>query len=88
MAYSGEQFNPELVQLFVKHVPLYPSGLTVKLNTGQVGIVCDVNLGFVGRPVVRILYHDNMQAVEEAYDMDLSKPDYLHKAVAQVLGYD
>ena len=56
MAYSGELFDPEFVRLFTKLVPLYPTGVMVKLNTGEEGIIADAKPGFIGRPVVRICY--------------------------------
>ena len=89
ISYRGHQFNPKLVELFIRQVPLYPSGLAVKLNTGEVGIVSSPNLGgCVGRPVVRICYDENLKAVEKPYDMDLSNGNHQDKAIAQVMGYD
>ena len=52
MASSGDQFSPELVESFVRHVPAYPAGLTVQLNTGEKGIISNPNRGFVARPIV------------------------------------
>ena len=54
LAYSSELFDPELAQLFTRVVPLYPTGTTVRLSTGEAGIVSDANLGHIGRPVVRL----------------------------------
>ena len=87
MAYSGEQFNPELVEFFVRQVPCYPTGLTVKLNTKEVGIISDANLGFIGRPTVRIIYDENQGKVSKPYDVDLSNIAYQHKLVIEVLDY-
>ena len=72
MAYSGDQFNPKLVEIFVKQVPCYPTGLNVKLNTGEVGIVSNANIGLIGRPVVRICYDENLKKQKQPYDIDLS----------------
>ena len=72
MAFSAEWFDPEMVQLFVRQVPLYPSGLMVRLNTKEVGIVSDANVGHIGRPVVRICQDIHGQEIDRPYDVDLS----------------
>ena len=87
MAYAGEQFNPELAELFCRHVPRYPTGLTVKLNTKEIGIVSNANLGFVGRPTVRIVYDEDRGRVSKPYDVDLSKAEYQHKLIADLIDY-
>ena len=88
MAYAGEQFNPEMADLFVRQVPCYSSGLTVRLNTKEVGIVSDANLGLIGRPTVRIIYDEDRGKVRKPYDLNLSEVQYQHKLIAEVLDYD
>lgn len=88
MAYSGEYFSPELVELFVRRVACYCSGLTVKLNTGEIGIVSDAKLGFVGRPIVRICIDADAVPVKKPYDIDLSKADFQRKLIVEILDYD
>ncbi len=53
---SANSFFPhELVVTFLKHVAAYPTGCTVKLNTGEIGIVVDQNKSLPMRPIVRVL---------------------------------
>lgn len=87
MAYSNELFDPELVQLFARQIPIYPTGVTVKLNTGEMGIVSDANLGHVGRPKVRICYDDEEKVVDEPFDVDLSLDENQDRLVLSVLEY-
>ena len=87
MAYAGEQFNAELVELFVRQVPCYASGLTVKLNTKEIGIVSDANLGFIGRPTVRIIYDEDSGKVSKPYDINLCKVEYQHKLITDIMDY-
>ena len=87
MAYAGEQFNPELAELFCRQVPRYPTGLTVKLNTKEIGIVSNANLGFIGRPTVRIVYDEDRGRVSKPYDIDLSKAEYQHKLITDLIDY-
>jgi HD-GYP domain-containing protein (c-di-GMP phosphodiesterase class II) len=54
-AYSGELFDPALVKVFTKIVPIYPSGTMVKLNDGRIGIVSKSNPECVRRPKLRIV---------------------------------
>jgi len=87
MAFSGEYFNPQLVDAFVRQIPCYPAGLTVELNTKEVGIISDSRCGFIGRPVVRICYRPGEGILEKPYDVDLSKPEFQSKFVVKILDY-
>ena len=87
LAYSGELFEPDLVQLFARQTPLYPSGVTVKLTTGEVCIISNVNLGHIGRPVVRVCYDENEKPVQQPYDIDLSDPERQNQLIEAVLEY-
>ncbi len=87
MAFSGEYFNPEMVDAFVRQIPCYPAGLTVELNTKEVGIISDSKRGLVGRPVVRVCYHPKEGILQQPYDLDLSKPEFQSKFIVKILDY-
>ena len=87
MAYSGELFDPELVQLFTKLVPLYPTGVMVKLNTGESGIITDAKPGLIGRPVIRLCYDKDFKEIDESKDMDLSDSEHQHRLIIEVIEY-
>lgn len=87
MAYSGDLFDPDLVWIFARQVPLYPTGVAVKLNTGAIGIISDGNSGHIGRPVVRICYDSRLQEVSKPYDINLADAQFQHVLVVQVLDY-
>ncbi|MBI4313001.1 MAG: HD domain-containing protein [Chloroflexi bacterium] len=87
MAYGGELFDPKLVQVFSRQIPMYPTGILVKLNTGEVGIVAGSNEGHVARPVVRVIYDAAMNPLCFPYQMDLSSEEYQDRLIAQVIGY-
>jgi len=85
MASAGELFDPELVQVFARRVPVYPSGVMVKLNTRECGIITNVNVGHVGRPVVRVCYDVEGNEVYPAYDIDLSTSEHQFKLITEIL---
>jgi HD-GYP domain-containing protein (c-di-GMP phosphodiesterase class II) len=87
MAYSGELFDPELVHLFTKLVPLYPTGVMVKLNTGESGIITDAKPGLIGRPVIRLCYDKDFKEMDESKDMDLSDSEHQHRLITEVIEY-
>jgi HD-GYP domain-containing protein (c-di-GMP phosphodiesterase class II) len=87
MAYSGEYFSPELVEIFVRRVSCYSTGLMVKLNTGEVAIVSDPKAGFVGRPIVRICFEPQNGMLKKPYDIDLSKAEFQQKLIVEILDY-
>jgi HD-GYP domain-containing protein (c-di-GMP phosphodiesterase class II) len=86
-AYSGELFDPEFVSLFLRNVPFYPKGISVKLNSGEIGIVTDPNVGYIGRTKVRVCYgRDNIEILEP-YDLDLSVPENQNVMISEILDY-
>jgi len=54
MGLAGKMFNLEMVRLFLKNIAAYPTGITVRLNTGEIGVVVDQNPSMPARPVVRV----------------------------------
>jgi hypothetical protein len=88
MAFGGDQFDPDIVELFVRQVPSYPTGLSVQMNTGDTGIVCDAKLGFIARPIVRICYRPVKGLLSQPVNIDLSRPAFQRMLVTKVLEYD
>ena len=54
---TGTEFDPLLLQVFVKMVGVYPIGTLVALNTEELGIVAEINPeeAFVLRPKVKLI---------------------------------
>ena len=73
-----------MVDLFTKIVPLYPTGITVKLNTGETGVVADANAGYLGRPLVRVCSHGGSNVVRKPYDINLISPQHQNQLVVEV----
>lgn len=61
LAHSGVLFDPKLVEIFTKHVAIYPNGSGVLLSNGQRGNVVKQNVGYPSRPFIRMLYEGNAQ---------------------------
>jgi len=71
MGCSDKLFSHDLVVTFLKHIAAYPTGCTVKLNTGEIGIVVDQNKSLPMRPIVRVLLagQDLNQVKAKEYDL-------------------
>ncbi|MBW4083800.1 HD domain-containing phosphohydrolase [Paenibacillus sp. S150] len=52
---SGTLYEQKQLELFRDRVAIYPLGLTVKLSTGESGIVVKIDPAIPHRPVVRVL---------------------------------
>ena len=88
MSGGGTLFDIKLVRAFIERIAVYPLGTTVKLNTGEVGVVSKVEPGFSSRPTVRILYNDNKEKLnlDSIYEIDLmEKPTILIEKVVKYL---
>jgi len=87
VAYSGELFDPDLVKIFTNQLPTYPSGIMVKLNTGEVGIVSNANCGYFSRPKVRLCYDRELRDLEKLEDINLADAEHQRKLITEVMEY-
>lgn len=55
MGGSSIMFNKRIVEIFVRHVPVYPRGMSVELSDGREGIVLENSIENVLRPKIRLL---------------------------------
>jgi HD-GYP domain-containing protein (c-di-GMP phosphodiesterase class II) len=70
---AGTLYDQRLLQLFRDKMAIYPIGVTVKLQTGEIGVVVDINASCPHRPVIRILYNSGGEELSVPYEIDLSK---------------
>jgi len=54
MGLAGVLYPLEMVRVFLKSIAAYPTGVTVRLNTGEIGVVVDQNLSMPARPIIRV----------------------------------
>ncbi len=81
-------FEKRLVRTFVEKIAVYPLGTTVKLTTGEIGVVKEVKPGFSSRPTVRILYdsHGKRLSGDKVYELNLlENPSILIEKVVKTL---
>lgn len=55
IANSGTMFSPELVQIFIQQIAIFPNGTMVKLSDGSIGIIKEQNRHVPLRPIVRVI---------------------------------
>lgn len=54
MAMNGSEFDPKLVEVFLRWVAVYPVGCEVELSDGRTAVVKHNYQGFVLRPIVKV----------------------------------
>lgn len=69
----GKQFQPELVEQFIQTVGLYPTGSLVELNTGEVGVVTEINDMKRLYPTIVLLLDNNKQPYDDFHSVNLSQ---------------
>lgn len=68
---SGTNFSPDVITAFLQTIQIYPENSLVTLNSGESGIVIGYSLPYPTRPIIRILYDANGEAVESEQIIDL-----------------
>ncbi|MCR8636359.1 HD-GYP domain-containing protein [Paenibacillus radicis (ex Xue et al. 2023)] len=79
---AGTLYDMSKVEFFRNKVAIYPVGLSVRLSTGQLGIVSKINPTFKQRPVVRILTNEHGMDLRHPEEIDLSK--HLHIMIFRI----
>ncbi len=67
------EYERKWLELFRKTVAIYPLGTSVSLESGEKGVVVDINIKYPGRPIIRILEDEQGISLSSPYEIDLSK---------------
>jgi len=68
-AMSGTKLDHEVLTHFMRFVSIYPNGISVRLSNHKVGVVVGQHRGLPGRPIVRIISKDDIDADAETIDL-------------------
>lgn len=80
---NSGQFDGEISSVFLNNVVIYPLGSVVRLNTGDIGVVVDMNKSCQTRPIVRLICTKEGNRVASIFEIDLSKSGDVY--IVQVL---
>lgn len=69
---SDTHFCPKILDVFKKHIAVYPSGSGILLSNGQRGNVVKQNSNFPNRPFVRVFY-ENEEELKAPIDYNLAE---------------
>ncbi|MBC7076240.1 MAG: HD-GYP domain-containing protein, partial [Syntrophomonadaceae bacterium] len=70
---SGIYLDANCVDSLIANIAIYPIGSVIELNTGEIGVVVDVNKKAPSKPVVKIILDKNNRKLPQPYEVDLSK---------------
>lgn len=83
MGLAGTLYPLEMVRLFLKNIAAYPTGVTVRLNTGEIGVVVDQNPSMPVRPIVRVFDESEFGSnVVKEYDMVEKRTIFIEEVIA------
>lgn len=83
MGSCGSHFDYEIVQLFLRTIAIYPTGMTVTLSTGETAVVAENNPHHPQRPVIRIIKNERGEDEAFPYDINLMEKEYLTKVIVK-----
>ena len=69
IAHGGTHFEPKMLEKFIKHVAVYPTGSGIRFSNGQRGNVIKQNPAFPSRPHVRITHQDDNPIVPKDFNL-------------------
>jgi len=75
MALAEKRFDHKMVIHFLRSIAVYPTGSSLRLSTGEVGIVIQQNRGLPSRPVVRIIRKERLRRLHDDVDHDIRDVD-------------
>ncbi|HKW86541.1 MAG TPA: HD domain-containing phosphohydrolase [Nitrospiraceae bacterium] len=78
LATEQSSFSRELIKALVEQLSAYPLGTTVRLNTGEVGVVTQLNSRYPLRPVVQVSQTANRVMPNGPRLADLSKTPLMY----------
>jgi len=72
---AGSRYDPDLVQVFISVLGIYPLGTLVRLDTGEVAVVYHSDPEAPRRPLVKVLIAADGTRLRESQILDLGESD-------------
>ncbi len=84
---SGRGFDPDMVLALVRALGVYPVGSVVRLNSGELAIVCAANPQAIRQPRVLVISSPLGAPLTHPSRLDLARPGFLgaRREIAEVL---
>ncbi|QGU00839.1 Metal-dependent phosphohydrolase [Candidatus Syntrophocurvum alkaliphilum] len=70
---KGIYLDEKCVDALISNIAIYPLGSIVQLNTGDYGIVVDINKTTPSKPIIRVVYKNDGLKIANPHEVDLSK---------------
>jgi HD-GYP domain-containing protein (c-di-GMP phosphodiesterase class II) len=86
--WCNSHFDERIFQAFVRSIGIYPIGSLVRLESGRLGIVCDLNPGSLLKPKVKVFYSTKTRAQILPETIDLASPRCEDRIVGRELASD
>jgi len=72
---EDEKIDPRLKRLFLSMIGPYPIGSLVRLDTGELGVVCKKNNDDPKRPTIRLITDSERNRLEEVTTVEVNETD-------------
>lgn len=70
--FRGTMFNPDLIERFIQCIGIYPIGSVVELNTGDIGVVQNINRARRLKPQVALVLQPDHATYRKPVTVDLN----------------
>ena len=78
-------FESIWVERFIQCLGIYPAGTLVRLSTGEIGLVVDVNRSSMLRPILRIVINQQGFTLAKTRIMDLGEAQHAERKITEVM---
>lgn len=74
---AGMLYDLEKVRRMRDNLALFPRGTTVRLSSGEIGVVCDFHEDSKQRPIIRVIRSPDGNVLKHPYEVDLKRQLHL-----------
>jgi HD-GYP domain-containing protein (c-di-GMP phosphodiesterase class II) len=73
-SWAPNNFEPELIEGFIRCIGIYPTGSLVRLNSGEIGVIIASNEGHRLRPLILLVLDQDQKPYSQRHLINLGSP--------------